>query len=47
MLEDAGFEIAVDPLKVNWRLTDDTQIEAFELGKTLARESKMGNKDNL
>lgn len=36
MLEKAGFEIVADPLKINWRLTNETEKDAYELGKILA-----------
>lgn len=36
MLEDAGFELIAEPLKVNWNLTEETKEQAIELGKTIA-----------
>lgn len=39
MLEDAGFELISEPLKVNWNLTEESKEQAIELGKTIARHT--------
>jgi len=37
MLEDAGFEFVGESFKVNWNMTKDVEMEAFEFGKSFVK----------
>ncbi len=37
LLEQAGFEIVADSLRINWKMTEDGQAQALELGRTIAK----------
>jgi flavorubredoxin len=37
LLEEAKFEIVAEPLRVNWKMDDDAEKAAFELGQLLAK----------
>jgi len=36
LLEEAKFEIVAEPLRINWKMNDDGEAEAYALGKQLA-----------
>lgn len=40
MLEEAGFDLIAEPLKINWNMTTDSMEEAFQLGVTIANNTK-------
>jgi len=37
LLEQAGFQIVADSLRINWKMTEDGQAQALELGRTIAK----------
>jgi len=38
MLDDAGFDFVGESFKVNWNMTKDVEMEAFEFGKAFVKE---------